>query len=111
MKEYKEIVEELLETLPTLEERYRIIEELNECYYEDHGVSLPSELLHRLGDWILKEEYTDKTTNKASKTPYPVLSDHQFRRRSKRLVFVEDENTLAMVKFHRSNNSTVKTGK
>lgn len=103
---YFERVQELSETLPELEERFKIICDLNEEYHQEVGEHLPNFLLEMLGTWYLKEMYKDTRSNKVALEEYPVLTEHQLYRRGRKRVLVEEEAVLDALKFHISNNSS-----
>lgn len=102
---YTKGVEQLVETLPPMEERKRTIEELNETYYMEVGEHLPPTLLEMLGTWLLKETYTDTRCNKVALEEYPVLSEHQLYRRGRKRVLVQEEATLDALQYHRVTNN------
>ncbi len=107
---FKEEVNALVKTRIPLEERYQAIEDLNERYYQVYQERLPNTLLNRLASWLLVEDYKNTATNKA-KCERPILSYHQQRRRSQRLVLMNDENILATMHYHLANHSTARTEK
>lgn len=111
MNEFKERVEELVMTVPSLDERKQIIEDLNEECYQKLGKFLSSDILNVLGDWLLHELHTDKSPNKANLSEYPVLSKYQIKRRNRKLVLISEEDNLSTVAFHLKNNSTIRKDK
>lgn len=106
---YTEMVEQVVETAPPMEDRFLQIELLNNMFYDETGENLPSYLLERLGTWVLKETYEDKRINKASIEEFPVLSENQLIRRKRKMVNVENEYTLDTLSYHLKNNSVVKS--
>ena len=105
LNKYEERVEAVTEYLPPLEERYRIIEEINEDFFKEHGENLPAYLLDKLGSWVLREVYADKRVNKIQLEEYPVLTSFQMGRRARREVLVQEEKTISNLGFHSKNNS------
>lgn len=108
---YTERVEECIAYLPSLEERKRIIEEINDDYLKETGETLPSHLLEMLGTWLLQEVYSDSRSNKVALEEYPVLTEHQIYRRKRKRVLIEDEAVLDALKYHISNNSSTASNK
>lgn len=99
-------VEEMIQTLPTLEERHAEIIRINEDFFEEVGENLPANLLEMLGTWYLKEVYSDNRSNKVALEEYPVLTEHQLYRRGRKNVLIEEEAVLDTIKYHRVNNSS-----
>ena len=54
---YFKRVEELIQTIPPIEERKQTIEEMNEEYYQETGDFLPNFILEMFGTWLLQEVY------------------------------------------------------
>lgn len=106
LKVYEERIEAIMEMLPPLEDRKRIIEEINEEFYQEFGHNLPPVLLDRLGTWLMREIYADKRVNKMQLEEYPVLSVYQQDRRGRKEVLLNEEDTLSCLNFHVKNNST-----
>ena len=71
---YIKRVEEVVQTIPPIEERKILIELINEEYYKETGNFLPSFLLEMFGTWLLQEVYGDRRTNKVAIDEFPVLS-------------------------------------
>lgn len=86
-------IEELLMTrpLPELQERFRVVEELNEEFYKITETNLPPLFLSRLSDWVLLEVLNDKDVDKVANNEFAILSPRQLRRRDKRENSVEGE--------------------
>lgn len=108
LNRFRERVDVLLETVPTLDERKKIIEDLNEECYQTLGKFLAPDILERLGDWLLHEIHADKSTNKVKKSEYPILSKYQLKRRSRKNVLMADENSLSVLSHHLKNHSTLR---
>lgn len=103
---YIKRVEEVVQTIPPIEERKIIIELINEEYYKETGNLLPSFLLEMFGTWLLQEVYGDRRTNKVAIDEFPVLSENQMLRRKRKMVQIEDEYTLETLNYHLRNNSS-----
>lgn len=110
MEKYWDRVEEITKTFPPLEERFQIIEDLNEECFQEYGQNLPNALLERLGTWYLHEIYSNKDCYKVQNEEFPILSAYQLKRRERKTVLIE-EDTLAQVDFHIKNNSTIRADK
>lgn len=102
-----ERVEVLTSYLPPLEERYRVIEELDASYMHDTGNHLPPFLLELLGTWYIQETYSDNRANKVALEEYPILTESQLYRRGKKGVLIGEEIDIDMLKYHKDNNSSV----
>lgn len=103
---YGERVEELIQTLPPLEERKMVIELINEEYYKETGNFLPHYLLEMFGTWLLQETYSDKRTNKVAVEEFPILTESQLLRRRRKTVQINDEYVLETLNYHLRNNSS-----
>lgn len=103
---YYKRVEEIIQTIPPIEERKIIIESINEEYYKETGSFLPSFLLEMLGTWLLHEVYADKRTNKVALEEFPILSENQLLRRKRKIVYVDNEEILETLNYHLRNNSS-----
>lgn len=103
---YVRKVEELVRLDLGLEERFKLIESLNDDYFEEVGESLPSFLLEMLGTWCLKETYSDKRTNKVAVEEFPILTESQLLRRKRKTVHIEKEYVLETLNYHLRNNSS-----
>lgn len=88
---FEDRIEELVDIRPLIElkERYRIIEDLNEEFYQMTGQNLPANLLSKLSDWVLMEVLIDKDVDKVTNSEFAILSPRQIRRRDKRENSVE----------------------
>ncbi|HID0815725.1 TPA: hypothetical protein ACXNW8_001335 [Clostridium botulinum] len=73
-----------LRPLPELDERYEIIEDINEDFYKLTRHNLPPFLLSKLSDWCLTEVLNNKDVDKVTNTEFAILSPRQIRRRDKR---------------------------
>lgn len=102
---YFERVEEMIESLPSLEERFMQIEEVAEEYFQETGEQLPVILLERLGTWYMQETYSDNRRNKTSLEEFPILSEHQMYRRNRKRTLMETEVDLSILDYHLKNNS------
>lgn len=91
--EYEERIEELISVRPLLEleERFRVVEEINEEFYQLTGQNLPCFMISRLSDWLLIEILNDRDVDKVSNSEFAILSPRQLRRRDKRESSVEGE--------------------
>ena len=103
---YFKRVEELIQTIPPIEERKQTIEEMNEEYYQETGDFLPNFILEMFGTWLLQEVYGDRRTNKVAIDEFPVLSENQMLRRKRKMIQIEDEYTLETLNYHLRNNSS-----
>lgn len=102
---YFKKVEDAIEMLPPLEERFKKIEELVEEYFQETGGQLPPMLLEMLGTWYMKETYSDNRRNKIALEEFPVLSEHQMYRRNRKRTLMETESDLSILDYHLRNNS------
>lgn len=93
LAEYDERITELVSArpLPELEERFRVVEEINEEFYQLTEQNLPAFMLSRLSDWLLMEILNDRDVDKVSNSEFAILSPRQLRRRDKRENSVEGE--------------------
>lgn len=82
--EYEAKIEKLTKHKPSLPERYKAIEDLNEEYFQKTGNNLPSFLLTLLTNWILVEDLSSKDIDKVTNSQFPILSRRQLRRRKVR---------------------------
>lgn len=103
---YYEMVEEIIQDTPPIEERKIIIEALNEEHFQEVGEQLPAYLLEMLGTWLLKETYSDKRTNKVAVEEFPILTESQILRRRRKVVQIENEQSLEVLNYHLRNNSS-----
>lgn len=102
---YFKKIEEAIEVLPPLEERFKKIEELAEEYFKETGEQLPPMLLEMLGTWYMQEVYSDNRRNKIALDEFPVLSEHQMYRRNRKRTLMETEADLSILDYHLKNNS------
>lgn len=115
IQEFEDRVIDVIETspVPELQVRYRLIEELNEEFYQKTTQNLPPHLLSMLTDWVLIEVLKDKDVDKVANSEYAVLSHRQLRRRDKRENSVQGEVLdyleLRYVKQMDSLKKTVRT--
>lgn len=91
LADFEDRIDELLilRPLPELQERFKIVEELNEEFYQITENNLPSIFLSRLSDWVLLEVLNDKDVDKVANNEFAILSPRQLRRRDKRENSVE----------------------
>lgn len=89
---YENRIDELVnqEEVPVLEARFKIIEDLNEEYFQETGSMLPSQLINKLTDWVLNETLKDRTVDKVTNNEFSILSSRQIKRRVKRETSVQD---------------------
>lgn len=89
---YENRIDELVnqEEVPALEARFKIIEDLNEEYFQETGSMLPSQLINKLTDWVLNETLKDRTVDKVTNNEFSILSSRQIKRRVKRETSVQD---------------------
>lgn len=103
---YLNKIEELMTLETTIEERKKIIESLNNEYFNEVGEVLPAFILEILGTWLLKEVYGDKRTNKVTAEEFPVLSENQLVRRKRKIVYIGEEHIIETLNYHLRNNSS-----
>lgn len=103
---YLNKIEELMALETTIEERKKIIESLNNEYFNEVGEVLPAFILEILGTWLLKEVYGDKRTNKVTAEEFPVLSENQLVRRKRKIVYIGEEHIIETLNYHLRNNSS-----
>lgn len=108
MNRFREKAEQMVQLIPTLDERKKAIEELNEECYQELGRFLAPDILDKLGDWLFHEIYSDKSTNKAQTAEYPVLSKYQIKRRNRKSVLMASEESMSILSHHLKNNSTIR---
>lgn len=77
--------------VPPMEERFKIVEELNEKFYMRTEQNLPQFMLSQLTDWILIEVLNDRDVDKVTNSEFAILSPRQLRRRDRRENSVEGE--------------------
>ena len=103
---FTKMIDELMETRPPIEERKKIIDELNNMYFKEIERVLPYTMLERLGTWLLAETYSDTRANKASIEEYPILSEIQLYRRKRKNVLIQEEGTLDSIQYYKHNAVT-----
>lgn len=87
LADFENRIEAIVEArpLPTLQDRYQIIERLNNEFFDvSDGQVLPPFMLSLLTDWILIEVLKDKDVDKVSNSEFAILSPRQLKRRDKR---------------------------
>ncbi|MPM74839.1 hypothetical protein SDC9_121828 [bioreactor metagenome] len=86
LAEFEIRIEELVNTRPLidLQERFKLIEEINEEFFRLTEQNLPQFLLSQLSDWVLLEVLNDRDVDKVSNNEFAILSQRQLRRRDKR---------------------------
>lgn len=111
--EFESIIDDLIDStpIPELEDRYKIIERLNEEFFQKtNGSNLPPHLLHKLTDWVLIEVLTDKDVDKVTNTDFAILSPRQIKRRIKRECSVLSEvMDFLDLKYVKQQDSLAKT--
>lgn len=111
LADFEDRIDELTEQrpLPNLEQRFSMIEEINEEFYQITEHNLPSFLMSKLSDWVLLEVLNDKDVDKVAKNEFAILSSRQLRRRDKRENSVEDEvMDYLNLKYVKKKNSLAK---
>ena len=107
---YEELVNEVITTNPFLEEKGDIIESINESYFNETGMNLPSYLLCMLTDWYLSDILKDKSVDKVTNTEYAILSHRQLKRRDIRECAVTSEiGDYLDLKYRKNLPSLAKT--
>lgn len=86
LAEFEIRIEELVNTRPLidLQERFKLVEEINEEFFRLTEQNLPQFLLSQLSDWVLLEVLNDRDVDKVSNNEFAILSQRQLRRRDKR---------------------------
>lgn len=85
---YKQKLEEYVVTLEgsagqyEREERMQVIEQLTDAYVEQTGKVPDGKMLERMTNVVLHEELTDRRADKMTLEEYPIMSDHQYGRRT-----------------------------
>lgn len=102
---YEDYICKLIKRIIPLQDRFKVIKFVNDIYFEDRGENLPNPLINKCTGWCLREMYSDRSTDKATKEEYPVLSIHQYKRRLARQVFFEDHNSIEILNYHKKNNN------
>lgn len=111
LADFENKIDEITEQrpLPSLDERFKLIEEINEEFYQIIEHNLPSFLMSKLSDWVLLEILNDKDVDKVAKNEFSILSPRQLRRRDKRENSVEDEvMDYLNLKYVKKKNSLAK---
>ncbi|MGL6106126.1 hypothetical protein [Romboutsia sp.] len=62
--------------------------QITEEYFNETNECMPSNLVLLLTDWFLEEILKSKDVDKSSKNEYPILSNHQIKRRNKKYLSV-----------------------
>lgn len=93
IEEFEKMIFAMVENtpIPTLEDRYKYIEDINEEYLDATGNVLPPFLLSVLTDWVLAETLKDKDVCKVTNNEFAILSHRQIKRRLVREPSVEDD--------------------
>ncbi len=93
--EYSEIIYNVLLEADSYStsERIQIAQDITDSYREQNGQDLKPFFLESLGDFILNDVLTDRSTNKVTRDAYPILSQRQFKRRDKR-EFIMEADTM-----------------
>jgi hypothetical protein len=75
---------------PPIEVRNKQVEELIEQYYIQVGKYPKSNVLERLGSYILVHELKNKDVDKVTNTAFPILSEIQLKRRNRKQMLMQD---------------------
>ena len=81
LNKYESWVNDVVETDLSKEEKDQVITEINESFFREAEVNLPSYLLSKLTDWYLSDVLKDKSVDKVTNTEYAILSSRQLKRR------------------------------
>lgn len=73
-------------------DRIRLIKMITDKYVSETGERMDNRSLEELGTLLLREELMDKHPDKMSRVEYPIMSDHQYKRRLSSEVFNHDLN-------------------
>lgn len=88
---YSKRIEEIIKTAPELDVKHRVIEEITEKYFNEVGEQMPYYMITLLSDWYLSGELKSKNVDKVSNTEYPILSQHQIKRRNKKYPVIDGD--------------------
>ena len=110
LNKYESWVNDVVETDLSKEERDQVITEINESFFREAEVNLPSYLLSKLTDWYLSDVLKDKSVDKVTNTEYAILSSRQLKRRDIRECSVTTEvSDYLELKYNKNFSSLAKT--
>ena len=110
LNKYESWVNDVVETDLSKEERDQVITEINESFFREAEVNLPSYLLSKLTDWYLSDVLKDKSVDKVTNTEYAILSSRQLKRRDIRECSVTAEvSDYLELKYNKNFSSLAKT--
>lgn len=82
-------------TNETSEQRAAASDRLIEDYFEHAGKIPPSSALERMGSYIMREDYEDRSPDKMTNTEYPTESEDQTKRRDRKFLPNPDTGTFS----------------
>ena len=110
LNKYESWVNDVVETDLSKEEKDQVITEINENFFREAEVNLPSYLLSKLTDWYLSDVLKDKSVDKVTNTEYAILSSRQLKRRDIRECSVTGEvSDYLELKYKKNFSSLAKT--
>ena len=110
LNKYESWVNGVVETDLSKEEKDQVITEINENFFREAEVNLPSYLLSKLTDWYLSDVLKDKSVDKVTNTEYAILSSRQLKRRDIRECSVTTEvSDYLELKYNKNFSSLAKT--
>ena len=110
LNKYESWVNDVVETDLSKEEKDQVITEINESFFREAEVNLPSYLLSKLTDWYLSDVLKDKSVDKVTNTEYAILSSRQLKRRDIRECSVTTEvSDYLELKYNKNFSSLAKT--
>ena len=110
LNKYESWVNDVVETDLSKEEKDQVITEINENFFREAEVNLPSYLLSKLTDWYLSDVLKDKSVDKVTNTEYAILSSRQLKRRDIRECSVTTEvSDYLELKYNKNFSSLAKT--
>ena len=83
-KAFRRAVNELLEEKMPVVWKNKAVQDLTDAYITQTGEIPDSDQLHRLANYILRDDLANKMPDKVSRTEYPFLSRGQLKLRLKR---------------------------
>ena len=107
LNKYESWVNDVVETDLSKEEKDQVITEINENFFREAEVNLPSYLLSKLTDWYLSDVLKDKSVDKVTNTEYAILSSRQLKRRDIRECSVTAEVSDYLEQKYKKNFSSV----
>ena len=110
LNKYESWVNDVVETDLSKEEKDQVITEINENFFREAEVNLPSYLLSKLTDWYLSDVLKDKSVDKVTNTEYAILSSRQLKRRDIRECSATAEvSDYLELKYKKNFSSLAKT--